>query len=80
MQQVFEFFLSFLVIFIAFQLLFYTTLAFWGLKKPKREYEIIDDKLSFLFLIPACNEELVIEDTIKNLNSIILLASSFYTA
>ena len=67
MQQVLEIFLSFLVIFIAFQLLFYTTLAFWGLKKPNREYEIVDDKLSFLFLIPACNEELVIEDTIKNL-------------
>lgn len=67
MEQIIKIFLNCLVIFIAFQLLFYTGLAFWGLRKPKREYEIKDDKLSFLFLIPACNEEYVIEDTLKNL-------------
>ncbi|MBM7835580.1 glycosyltransferase [Clostridium sardiniense] len=67
MEQIFKIFLNCLVIFIAFQLLFYTGLAFWGLKKPKREYSIKDDQLSFLFLIPACNEENVIEDTLKNL-------------
>lgn len=62
-----EFISTILIIFTAFQLLFYTILSFIGLKSPKREYKIIDDKLSFLFLIPACNEELVIEDTLKNL-------------
>lgn len=67
MQEVLEVILNCLVTFIGFQLLFYTGLAFFGLGNPKREYVIKEDKLSFLFLIPACNEENVIEDTLKNL-------------
>ena len=53
------------------QLLLYTVLLLIGLKKPKREYTIRNDKLSFLFLIPSCNEQYVIKDTLKNLKNII---------
>lgn len=52
------------------QLLLYTVLLLIGLKKPKREYTIMNDKLSFLFLIPSCNEQYVIKDTLKNLKNI----------
>lgn len=62
--------LNFLVFFMTFQLIFYTMLAFWGLKKPKKEYKIVDDKLSFLFLIPACNEQYVITDTLNRLKKL----------
>lgn len=48
-------------------LIFCTSLSFFGLQKPKREYEIINPKRSFLFIVPAHNEENVIEATIQGL-------------
>lgn len=60
-----------LMILLLIQLLFYSILGFFGLFRPRRDYNILEDKLKFLFLVPACNEESVIGDTlekIKNLN------------
>ncbi|EIR3695439.1 glycosyltransferase family 2 protein, partial [Enterococcus faecalis] len=37
------------------------------IKKPKREYKIVEDKRRFLFLVPAHNEQSVIRETIETL-------------
>jgi len=41
-------------------------LSFWGFKKPKRDYEIIEDKTKFLILVAAHNEENVLESSYDN--------------
>lgn len=51
-------------------LAFYTILSLIGLKTPKRTYSIKEDKYSFLFVIPAHNEEKVIENCLKSLRNL----------
>lgn len=48
-------------------LIFFTALSVFGLLSPKRDYKIVAPKKRFLFLIPAHNEEDVIEDTVRSL-------------
>lgn len=58
--------ISIILIIIVFgNLLFFTALSIFGLKKPKRDYEIVSPQKRFLFLVPAHNEEDVIADTVK---------------
>lgn len=59
-----------LILMIFVQLLFYSVLGFFGLFRPTRDYDILEDNLKFLFLIPACNEENVIEDTLKKIKDL----------
>lgn len=59
-----------LVVIVFANLIYYTVLSVFGLKKPKREYTIVPDKRRFLFLIPANNEEAVIAETIQGLLSL----------
>lgn len=46
---------------------FYTLLSIVGLKTPKRTYEIHEDKHTFLFIIPAHNEEKVIKNCLESI-------------
>lgn len=48
-------------------LIFCTSLSFFGLKKPRKDYELVHSKNKFLFLVPAHNEEAVIAATIQSL-------------
>lgn len=50
-------------------LIFFTILSLFGLKRPKRNYEIVADEKKFIFLVPAHNEEEVIRPTIESLLS-----------
>ncbi|PJO44493.1 glycosyltransferase family 2 protein [Lysinibacillus xylanilyticus] len=50
-------------------LLYFTSLSILGLKRPKKDYEIVPDQKKFLFLVPAHNEEAVIGPTIESLIS-----------
>ncbi|MGL4741277.1 MAG: glycosyltransferase family 2 protein [Sarcina sp.] len=59
-----------LLIIILIQLLFYSILGYVGLLKVKRNYEIVEDKLKFLFLVPACNEDQVIKETLQELKKL----------
>lgn len=45
-------------------------ISFFGFKSIKRNYEEQVDSKTFLFLIPACNEENVIESTLINLKKL----------
>lgn len=72
-------FVAFLIIFFAILILsFWSSLtnlyniiiSFWGFKKAKRDYPIIDPLTRFLILIPAHNEEQVIADTLSELKNI----------
>ncbi|OTO50609.1 glycosyltransferase family 2 protein [Enterococcus faecium] len=54
-----------LVVLVFSNLIFYTVLSIFGLKVPKRNYQLIPDKRSFLFIIPANNEETVIGETLQ---------------
>ena len=45
---------------------YYLVLAFWGFKKPQRDYEIISDKTRFLILVAAHNEEKVLASSYYN--------------
>lgn len=56
-----------LIILVFGNLLFFTTLSFFGLKKPKRDYEIVAPQKKFLFLVPAHNEASVIKETVQAL-------------
>lgn len=47
--------------------LYLSYLSLFGWKKPKRKYQLIEDKTRFLILIPCHNEEFVIKDTIENI-------------
>ncbi|MGF1919538.1 glycosyltransferase family 2 protein [Enterococcus faecalis] len=53
------------IVFINF--VYFTCLSIFGLKKPIRDYKIITDKKKFVFVIPAHNEEAVIEATVLSL-------------
>ncbi|MGX7419807.1 glycosyltransferase family 2 protein [Carnobacterium gallinarum] len=55
-------------IMVFFHLGFYTLLALIGLKKPKRTYEIKSDKNKFLFIVPAHNEEKVIQNCLESIS------------
>ncbi|OQO69590.1 hypothetical protein BH747_09990 [Enterococcus villorum] len=56
-----------LVIIVFGNLIYFTALSIFGLKKPRRDYKIVADSKKFLFLVPAHNEESVIGPTIKSL-------------
>lgn len=57
----------FLIIIVFGNLLFFTALSIFGIKKPKRDYDLVAPQKKFLFLVPAHNEEMVIEDTVLSL-------------
>ncbi|MGC2933200.1 glycosyltransferase family 2 protein [Enterococcus faecalis] len=57
----------FLVFIVFINLIYFTSLALFGLKKPKRDYQIAQDKKKFVFVVPAHNEEDVIGPTIESL-------------
>lgn len=59
-----------LLILLFSNLIFYTSLSIIGIKKPKRDYQIIEDQKKFLFVIPAHNEETVIKDTLESLTNL----------
>lgn len=48
-------------------LVYFTALSIFGLKKPKRDYKIVADEKKFLFVVPAHNEEAVIGPTVESL-------------
>ncbi|MBO0458517.1 glycosyltransferase family 2 protein [Enterococcus hulanensis] len=56
-----------LVVIVFANLLYFTCLSLFGLIKPKREYKLVADKKKFVFVVPAHNEEEVIEATIESL-------------
>ncbi|MGX7419018.1 glycosyltransferase family 2 protein [Carnobacterium gallinarum] len=51
-------------------LAFYSLLSIYGLKKPKRDYELKEDSRTFLFIIPAHNEEAVIENCLQSIEQL----------
>lgn len=57
-----------LICLVFFSLIYYTVLSIFGLKKPSRNYVLVEDEYTFLFIVPAHNEELVIEDTLVGLS------------
>ena len=56
-----------LVFIIFMNLIYFTCLSFFGLKKPKRDYPIVPDQKKFVFVVPAHNEEAVIAQTIESM-------------
>lgn len=60
-------------------LCFYTILSIFGMKKPERDYEIKPDEKTFLFLIPACNEEKVIGNCLESIRNLNYETSLFHT-
>lgn len=56
-----------LVAIVFANLIYFTSLSILGLKRPKRDYEIVPDQKKFLFIVPAHNEESVIGPTIESL-------------
>lgn len=44
-----------LVIIVFANLVYFTSLSIFGLKKPKRDYRIVADKKKFVFVVPAHN-------------------------
>ncbi len=74
-----------LVVIVFTNLIYFTSLSLFGIKKPKRDYEIVPDKKKFIFVVPAHNEEAVIAPTIdsllgqkydKNLFDIVVIADN----
>ena len=59
-----------LLVLLFANLIFYTALSVIAVKKPKRDYPLVDDEKKFLFLIPAHNEEAVIRDTLEALTKL----------
>jgi cellulose synthase/poly-beta-1,6-N-acetylglucosamine synthase-like glycosyltransferase len=59
-----------LTIYVNLNTLYYVILTFFGFGSAKRDYEIIEDKIRFLILVAAHNEEKVIGSTIDNLLNI----------
>lgn len=70
MDKIIFYIILVLILLIFIQLLFYSVVGFFGLLSPTRDYEILEDKLKFLFLVPACNEENVIADTLKKIKEL----------
>lgn len=64
----FTIFIVSIIVFI--HLIFYTLLSYVGLKKPKRDYELVSDQKKFLFIIPAHNEEAVIGQCLASLRKL----------
>lgn len=56
-----------LVTIVFANLIYFTILSLFGLFRPKRDYQIVEDKHKFLFLVPAHKEEDVIGPTIESL-------------
>lgn len=56
-----------LVIIVFANLIYFTMLSIFGMKKPIRDYQIVADQKKFVFLVPAHNEENVIAPTIESL-------------
>ena len=56
-----------LVIMVFANLIYFTCLSFFGLRRPKRDYPLAPDTKRFVFVVPAHNEEKVIGDTVKSL-------------
>lgn len=59
-----------LIVLIFIQLLFYSIVGFFGLFNPHRDYEIVEDELKFLFLVPSCNEREVIGETLAKIKEL----------
>ena len=60
--------LAILMVVIVFaNLIYFTTLSIFGLRKPTRDYKMVPDQKKFVFVVPAHNEEAVIGPTIKSL-------------
>lgn len=57
----------FLIILVFLNLIYFTCLALFGLRKPKRDYKIVPDQKKFVFVVPAHNEEDVIGPTVESL-------------
>ncbi|MBO0430925.1 glycosyltransferase family 2 protein [Enterococcus sp. DIV0660C] len=57
----------FMVIIVFANLIYFTTLSIFGLKKPRRDYKLVLDQKRFVFVVPAHNEEAVIGPTVKSL-------------
>lgn len=57
----------FLVTIVFANLIYFAILSLFGLRKPKRDYPIVADKMKFLFIVPAHNEEAVIGPTIESM-------------
>lgn len=62
-----KFICLFLVVIVFANLIYFTCLSIFGLKKPKRDYQLVPDEKKFVFVVPAHNEEDVIADTIESL-------------
>ncbi|MGL4990988.1 MAG: glycosyltransferase [Sarcina sp.] len=62
--------LFFLLMFGVFCSFYKLLVSLFAIKKPVRDYKIVDDKYKFLFLIPACNEEAVIKETLEHLDEL----------
>ncbi|GMC02828.1 hypothetical protein K5E_21310 [Enterococcus thailandicus] len=62
-----EIFITATSLIVFFHLAFYTLLALFGLKRPKKNYAIAADEKRFLFIIPAHNEEKVIANCLNSL-------------
>jgi cellulose synthase/poly-beta-1,6-N-acetylglucosamine synthase-like glycosyltransferase len=56
-----------LVVIVFGNLIYFTCLSLFGLRKPKRDYRIMPDQKKFVFIVPAHNEESVIGSTIESL-------------
>lgn len=50
--------------------IYYLFISFFGFKKAKKDYEMLEDETKFLILVAAHNEEDVIASTIENLKKI----------
>ncbi|WP_206911413.1 hypothetical protein IGL98_003402 [Enterococcus sp. DIV0840] len=58
---------QFLVFIVFTNLIYFTSLAIFGLKRPKCDYKIVPNQKRFVFIVPAHNEEDVIGPTIESL-------------
>jgi cellulose synthase/poly-beta-1,6-N-acetylglucosamine synthase-like glycosyltransferase len=66
------FLLIFLIIglYVNFSNIYFLFITFFGFKKAKKDYEMLEDETRFLILVAAHNEEDVIASTIENLKKI----------
>ena len=62
-----EVFMVVITAWLSLSFLFQIFVSFWGFRKKTKDYEDHDPKLRFLVLVPAHNEEAVVQDIIENL-------------
>lgn len=56
-----------LVAIVFLNLIYFTCLSLFGLRRPKRDYDLKPDEKKFVFVVPAHNEENVIAETLESL-------------